>query len=336
MKRSQIPLILLLIWFGSMLYLLLGAIVFNRASWQSILLIVSSQVLQMAVILPCVLVIFPKYWKRNTLPQLIGCIGGLLLAFVLTRYLLEEIVFVHWFGLANNEGVSLPFFLYENIYYSFPGVFIGFIIFLLTKSYTTEYHNQQLSRELRQAELSLLRLQLNPHFLYNTLNYIYAMALPIPGPLAQAVMKLSKTLQYTLAKNRNDLVALSEEMQFIQDYLSLHVLRFSPTFQYNLLIQGDIEAIQLPPLLLLPFIENALKHGVTNDPTAAVLINLAIGDSQLTFHVANRINRQSQVESTGIGLENVKRRLILLYPGRYTLSIKSEGETFHSSLTLSL
>ncbi len=336
MKRSQMPLILVLIWFGSMLYLLLGAIVFNRASWQSILLIVSSQVLQMGVILPCALVIFPRYWKRNTLPQLISCIGGLLLAFVLTRYLLEEILFVYWFGLAKNEGVSLPFFIYENIYYSFPGVFIGFIIFLLTKSYTTESHNQQLSQELRQAEISLLRLQLNPHFLYNTLNYIYAMALPIPGPLSQAVMKLSKTLQYTLAKNRADLVALSEEIKFIEDYLSLHVLRFSPTFQYNLLIKGNIEAIQIPPLLLLPFIENALKHGVTNDATAPVSIDLAICESQFTFRVANRINRHSQVESTGIGLENVVRRLALLYPGRHTLSIQSEGDTFYSSLTLSL
>lgn len=336
MKRSQLPLTLLIIWFGSMLYLLLGAIVFNRASMQSILLIVSSQLLQMGVILPCALVIFPRYWNRKRLPQLALCIGSLLLVFVLTRYVLEEVAFVNWFELPKTEGVTLPYFIYENTYYSFPGVFIGFIVFLLTKSYDAELKNQQLGQELRLAELSLLKLQLNPHFLYNTLNYIYAMALPIPGPLAAAVMKLSKTLQYTLAKNRNEVVDLSEEVQFIQDYLSLHVLRFSPVFKYEFSVIGNINTVQLPPLLLLPLIENALKHGVTNDPSRPVEISLAVLGSKIDFQVSNHINTKVQVESTGIGLENVQRRLTLLYPDRHTLLTKSEGGVFHAYLSLNL
>lgn len=336
MKRSQLPWIMVLIWFGSTLYLLLGTLVFNRGSWPGVLLIVSSQLLQMGVILPCALVIFPRYWKRQTLLQLTGCLLGLLLGFVLTRYLLEEILFVRWFGLAKNEGLDLLFFIYENMYYSFPGVFIGFIIYLLTQSYQTEATNHQLAQELRQAELSLLKSQLNPHFLYNTLNYLYAMALPLPGPLAQAVLKLSKTLQYTLAKNRNEIVGLGEEMQFIQDYLGLYVLRFSPTFHYQLRVDGPLEGVQLPPLLLLPFIENALKHGVTNDPTRPIMIEVALRDSQLIFQVTNRVNRQSRAPSTGIGLENVRRRLTMLYPGRHTLAIQGEGDLFHSSLVLCL
>lgn len=336
MKRSQLPLIFVLVWFGSTLYLLVGAIVFNRVSLQSISLIVSSQVLQMGVILPCALFIFPRYWKRKTWFKLVGSLSSLLVGFVLTRYVLEEILFVHWLGLAKQEPIDLFFFIYENMYYSFPGVFIGFIIYLLTKSYTTEAQNQALAQELRQAELSLLKSQLNPHFLYNTLNYLYAMALPMPGPLAPAILKLSKTLQYTLTKNRSRQVALSEEIQFIQDYLNLYRLRFSPTFYYQLQIDGPIEFMKLPPLLLLPFIENALKHGVTSDPICPISIELAASDSRLIFRVTNRINRQSRIPSTGIGLENLERRLTLLYPDRYTLTIQNQADIFDASLILSL
>ncbi|OZI07018.1 hypothetical protein BWI93_17075 [Siphonobacter sp. BAB-5385] len=336
MKRSQLPLIFVLVWFISTLYLLTGAIVFNRVSLQSILLIVSSQLLQMGVILASALYIFPRYLKGQTLAKLFGSIGAVLTGFVLTRYGLEEILLVDWLGLSTRERIDLPFFIYENMYYSFPGVFIGFIIYLLTRSYATQTHNQQLAQELRQAELSLLKSQLNPHFLYNTLNYLYAMALPLPGPLAPAVMKLSKTLQYTLTRNRREQVSLEEEIQFIQDYLSLYQLRFSPAFHYQLRVEGPVKSVEIPPLLLLPFIENVLKHGVTNDPEFPISITLTIRDSQLLFQIRNRVNRHSQLPSTGIGLENVKRRLALLYADRHALTIRSQVDTFHVSLMLSL
>ncbi|PMD86329.1 hypothetical protein BWI97_26340, partial [Siphonobacter sp. BAB-5405] len=109
MKRSQLPLIFVLVWFISTLYLLTGAIVFNRVSLQSILLIVSSQLLQMGVILASALYIFPRYLKGQTLGKLFGSIGAVLTGFVLTRYGLEEILLVDWLGLSTRERIDLPF-----------------------------------------------------------------------------------------------------------------------------------------------------------------------------------------------------------------------------------
>ena len=203
----------------------------------------------------------------------------------------------------------------------------------------SEQRNKEIANEKLNAELSFLKAQINPHFLFNTLNNIYYLASNHSDQTAAAVMKLSSIMRYVLTEAKNDLVSLEKEIQFISHYIELQKMRLTDKSSVNFTNQGDPENRQIAPLLFLPFVENAFKYGVSTREISPIHILLEITGNLIYFKVVNSKQIKTslkRVENTGIGISNTRRRLDLLYPGKHTLTINDEASSFTVHLNIHL
>lgn len=195
----------------------------------------------------------------------------------------------------------------------------------------SEQRNKEIANEKLNAELSFLKAQINPHFLFNTLNNIYALASTQSEYTAPAIMKLSSIMRYVLTEARNDLVPLEKEIQFTSHYIELLKMRLTDKSSIDFTVKGDPLGKQIAPLLLLPFVENAFKYGISTREKSPIIILLEIKEDSLYFSVSNHkhINTSLKVaDNTGIGINNTRRRLDLLYDNRHTLTINDEAGIF--------
>ena len=198
---------------------------------------------------------------------------------------------------------------------------------------------QELIQEKLRSELSFLRAQTTPHFLFNTLNNLYALSRKKSDSTPDAIMMLSKIMRFMLYECRAPLILLSDEIRVIRDYIELEKLRFSNRLSVELHEQTDDPDAMVAPLLLLPFVENSFKHGAgSTTGKAHISIDIKLSDNQLQFSVMNTVDTQANpaIEKGGIGLKNVQRQLELLYPGRYSLQAGLSGDQFRVNLLLSL
>ncbi|MEP1097393.1 MAG: histidine kinase [Cyclobacteriaceae bacterium] len=196
----------------------------------------------------------------------------------------------------------------------------------------------EISEERTKTELQYLKNQINPHFFFNTLNNLYGLALKKSDQTANVVMKLSELMSYMLYDTNQQSVALSKEINYIKNYIELEEVRFDNRFKCNLQVNGDIEKRKIPPMLLLPFVENAFKHGV-NTLSEGAWINVIVraDENELLFEIDNSIGDYSEKEKKGgLGIQNVERRLELLYPERYQLDYEKSGSKFSVHLAIQL
>ncbi|GGD74542.1 histidine kinase [Emticicia aquatilis] len=199
--------------------------------------------------------------------------------------------------------------------------------------------NLELERNNIRLELDYLKSQVNPHFLFNTLNGVYSLVVDSEPKAAEIILKLSDLMRYSLYEANSDQVALHREVKFIQDYVSLERNRHKASTQILLEISGDTGDLQIPPLLLVTFVENAFKHGINNTIKASwIKIDLSIKDAILSFDISNSKSKKmkSDVVQGGIGLWNVKKRLDILYPNRHSLEIKNSEDVFSVNLKIQL
>jgi hypothetical protein len=195
----------------------------------------------------------------------------------------------------------------------------------------SEQRNKEIANEKLKAELSFLKAQINPHFLFNTLNNIYALATAQSEHTAAAVMKLSSIMRYVLTEARNDLVPLEKEIQFTSHYIELQKMRLTDKTSIEFSVRGEPLGRQIAPLLLLPFVENAFKYGISTRERSPINILLEIKDNSLYFSICNHkhLNTMLRVsDNTGIGISNTKRRLDLFYEDRYSLEIQDKSHEF--------
>ncbi len=217
---------------------------------------------------------------------------------------------------------------------------IGWIavsIKLLKYSYFEKETRQQLEKEKLTVELELLKSQLHPHFLFNTLNNLYSLTLEGSSQAPRAVLQLSALLRYMLYECNQPLADLGKEIEVLQTYIALEKFRFRERLEISASFTGDIENRPIAPLLLLPFVENAIKHGTGEQLDKCWMsLHLHVTKDILTFKLINsaRLTREP-AHSGGLGLQNVRRRLNLLYPD-HQLKIISDEDTFMVSLTLRL
>ncbi|MDR1226287.1 MAG: histidine kinase [Prevotellaceae bacterium] len=204
----------------------------------------------------------------------------------------------------------------------------------------TEEKNTQSEKERQHliTELAYLKNQISPHFFMNTLNNIHALV-DIDGEKAkEAIVKLSRLMRYLLYESEDGQVALSGEINFLESYIELMRLRHSESMlSVKMEHPAHLDGVQVPPFLFLSFVENAFKYGINPQGTSAITIRFAIAEKQLLFSVSNQIftkNETGLKESSGIGLENIKKRLQLIYPNRYTLSISIQNSRYTAELTL--
>jgi two-component system, LytTR family, sensor kinase len=195
----------------------------------------------------------------------------------------------------------------------------------------TTLENEKLS-----AELAFLKSQINPHFLFNTLNNIYSLAYQQSDKTPAAILKLSEIMRYMLYESNDDKVDLSKEIRYLENYIELQRLRFKNQTFVNLKICGDAGNQKLMPLVLISFVENAFKHGVADDESHPINISISIEPFRLKFTVDNKVNNLNKDETGGIGLINVKRRLDLFYKDHYKLIVNNELGIHSSELVLDL
>jgi len=201
----------------------------------------------------------------------------------------------------------------------------------------SEQRTKEIANEKLQAELSFLKAQINPHFLFNTLNNIYALASSQSEHTAAAVMKLSNIMRYVLSDARNDLVPLEKEILFTSHYIELQKMRLTDKTSIDFTIKGDPVGKQIAPLMLLPFVENAFKYGISTREWSPIRILLEINKESLYFSISNNkhLNTSLKItDNTGIGISNTQRRLDLLYEGRYELIIDDKSNEFSVHLNI--
>jgi len=224
-------------------------------------------------------------------------------------------------------------------------VFAALATDLLSRWYRIQRVNARLEKarleaevKLKVAELTLLKAQLHPHFLFNTLNSLYALTLERSPYAPDMVLRLSDMLDYILRRGERQRVALAEEISHLTDYLKLEEMRYPDRARVRTSFSGVQESHVIAPLLLIPLVENAVKHGVSASPGRAwVDIALEVADGEMVFTVGNSITAQAAVgDSPGIGLANLRRRLELLYPDRHQLTVEKKADRFDVVLRLAL
>ena len=210
----------------------------------------------------------------------------------------------------------------------------------LTKGWIEQRDKLQvIERQNVKNELEFLKSQIQPHFFFNTLNNLYSLTVRKSDLAPEVVLKLSDLMSYMLYESDNAKTTLRKELEHIQNYLDLESLRFGDRLHLDFQVVGATESHSVPPLILLPFIENAFKHGTSHETGELNLtIFLQIKDKNLIFEITNPRfeSKTSRKKHKGLGLKNVTRRLDLLYGKNYTLSIQPTGSQYHISLKLPL
>jgi len=210
---------------------------------------------------------------------------------------------------------------------------------LLQKWSEDEKQKDRIDKDKISTELSFLKQQINPHFLFNSLNSIYSLSMTKSIETTDAILKLSSILRYILYEGEKKSVPLSDELDILKHYIDLQKLRVSSRVKINFMIDGKHNDLRIEPLLLLPLIENAFKHGVDNANDSFIDIKIKIKENTIELFVDNKklkSKKQDVDEEGGIGLKNIQRRLDLIYPGKHIFIVKDEKDMFSVYLQLYL
>jgi two-component system, LytTR family, sensor kinase len=236
-----------------------------------------------------------------------------------------------------NQGMSSLYSTERFIQYVVSGLVIIFISSALkvTGNYIrNERLNKELENQKLSTELAYLKSQVNPHFLFNTLNNIYALAYKQSPDTPDAIMKLSLLMRYMLYESNDMLVSLEKEVDHIKNFIDLQKLRLREKTSIKFNITGDLKGRQIAPMLLMTLVENAFKHGLVSKNEIGIVLNLEVKDDTLSFSTINNTSTHKKKEFGGIGLENLKRRLNLLYHNRHTLSLLEKEGAFYATLNI--
>jgi len=205
----------------------------------------------------------------------------------------------------------------------------------------SQREKKELQSQTLQSELKFLKSQINPHFLFNTLNSLYALTLKKSDQAPEIVLKLSEMMRYMLYECNEREVPLSKEINYLKNYLELEKIRQGKKMEINFAMDGEVGHQKIAPLMFIPFVENSFKHGISNQISAGyVNILLEINQNEVTVTIENSktasVPSPSGKKSGGIGLVNVKRRLDLLYPDKYDLIIDEDPNTYTVKLCIDL
>ncbi|MCF8243345.1 MAG: histidine kinase [Melioribacteraceae bacterium] len=224
--------------------------------------------------------------------------------------------------------------------YIYPVVTTALIIFVVHEWFKKEKLRLETQKGKLEAELKYLKNQINPHFLFNTINNIYSLVLEESAKAPRALLKLSDMMNYLLYESNADKIELSKEIQNLQDYIELEKFRYGDKLEVIFNYEVRSSDITIPPLMLLPFVENAFKHGAGESLESSwIHINLNEANHHLTFKVENSIDEKvgtKNEENGGIGLSNVKKRLELMFHNKHKLKTLKSSESFIIILQLDL
>ena len=281
--------------------------------------------------------IWPRFLQAGRWPLLLLLAPLGILLFPALRYAIEEVAYPALLGFGNYKDPTVASYLRDNLFWrALPITAASLIVYLLEQRWEAQRRHRELLKEKTASELAFLRSQLNPHFLFNTLSYLHTEAIRVSPALADTVLELSDMLRYSLHSARKERAPIDEEVRLVHNYLAIFEKRFKGRFFVQFTAGGQALSQKVEPLLLIPFFENAFKHGLTSDPERPARFRLKVEPGRMHFSSFNYIRAKEKDAAGGIGLENVKRRLELCYPGRYNLAIVENKDTFKVDLKLKL
>jgi len=252
--------------------------------------------------------------------------------------------FDNWSAKVFPDYFFISYFTFREIVLFFIVYIIITMLLKLSKSwFLVSWLQKELLEKEKQktvVELKALKAQINPHFFFNTLNSIYSMALDKDDRLPGTVLQLSDLMRYFLYVSRDNFILLEKDLTVVKEYIALQKLRSNPQLDIETKISGEISDQQIAPLLLITFLENAFKHGAKGSSgNTFIKLDIKVEKNKLNFTLENNkgiIDKVNTGDHNGLGLENVKRQLELLYPGKHLLNIKDEQDRFVVALQLSL
>ncbi|UUC46899.1 sensor histidine kinase [Flavobacterium cerinum] len=274
-----------------------------------------------------------KKWKTLALGQL-----GLFFLFPALRFIIEEIIIFNIVGNHNYvmEDLTVVYYVYDNSYYVIRVLLLSSIVYIVKDLWITNEKMNVLQLEKKQAELQVLKNQLSPHFLFNTLNSFYSDLYDTQPKEAADIMKLSEMLRYVTYENENDLVLLRNEMVFLQHYIDLFQRRFDNTIAVEFRYPDNMKEYRIPSLLLIHFVENAFKHGILDDENHPVSIAVRIEGDRLLFTSTNHYRKSEHYDERGIGQKNIVQRLAILFPDDHVLKVDQDESSYTVILNIPL
>mgnify|MGYP001486544077 CR=1 FL=1 len=278
--------------------------------------------------------VVPRFLKTNKWPQFLLWILAVAVFVFFARIKWAELVNY----LESDRYFEIPASkMLKNIIRDYSIIALAVCIYIIGDYRRNQKLNEQLIKAKAEAEIKLLKGQLHPHFLFNSLNNIYSLALMKSDLTTDSILKLTELLDYLVYRANMDQVALSKEVQLLQSYVDLEQLRYGE----KLKIESDIvvgnAGIKVAPLILLPFAENCFKHGgVGQDGLFRIKIQLRADDKKLVFLIANskKKHRENKEINGGVGLANIQQRLALIYPDRHELNIENGPDEYRVRLEI--
>lgn len=269
-----------------------------------------------------------RYW-RAVIYMLVVLVVSISIKYGIASYYQD--IILQYRDAENNEKVLTP--LQYTVAALITGLFFMLLstaVYVISSNFKSREHRKSLENEKLNAELAFLKSQINPHFLFNSLNNIYSLAYQKSEQTPEAILKLSEIMRYMLYESNEDTVLLVEEINYLHNYIDLQKLRFKEKMYVDFHVDTDETDHRIMPLLLISFLENAFKHGVSTDANKPIRIDIKVHNGRLHFKAENAKNHLNKDQTRGVGLTNLKRRLQLGYPNRHTINIV-ESENYYSS-----
>jgi two-component system LytT family sensor kinase len=274
--------------------------------------------------------------RTKSLNSRVAALALFVLLIMAIRCFVEEVLYFHVFGFDNYyPGVSWGSYFFDNLYYAIVFSSVGIIYYYVQFAQHKEHQRQELILQNKKTELAFLRSQLNPHFLFNTLNNIYTLVYQKSDRALDAMDKLTSLLRYTLYEAAEK-VPLEKELRYMEDFIALQRLRYDYEIPLRLTIDESARTLVIPPFLFLAFVENAFKHGDLKNSSRPVTISFSTDEETFVFFSENKIRPQQKDQTGGIGLGNIIKRLELLFPDQHLLDIRMTGDQFRVRLEIPL
>ncbi len=320
----------------------------NTIQWQILFHFVFAFIMFALVSYYNIYYLIPKYFKHKEyvhygLMLVIGMVAGSFLVLLFKEFTNQIDFLIPPICKYGKDESALAYFfhiLYGEVMFVLATIFF-YILEELIRLQGVTIKIKEVESQKVQSELQALKAQINPHFLFNTLNNIYSHSLDNSPQTPEMILKLSALMSYILYDCHEERVPVANELEFIKSYLQLEKLRFEDTIEVDLQITESHSNRTVAPLLLIPFIENAFKHGscnCTSNTKKFVTVKIDIQQSVINFSCQNSIDHTTtnklSVKESGIGIENVKKRLELLYPAHHNLQIEVKENIFSVQLTI--
>lgn len=335
-KRKEIALHLFfwLIWFYFSFFSKTHNFNFIEQLSQADLLSITWQLVFIATFYFNYVIVLPRVFKPFRWKKLFLGFVTVYFFFVFFRFIIEQHVTVWLFNTINYPAdTGTLYYLYDNFFFSILPIIVSTVFWLIVVVVRMLEYNSLIIEEQKNTEIKFLKAQINPHFIFNTLNNIYSMVYFKSEASLQAIEQLSNIMRFTTYESQKEKIKLKDEIEYIQSFIALEMLRHEEKDGVLFTVKVTDATIAIPPYLLSPLVENALKHGVISKESP-IQMTLICTSKELWFTTQNTIGHHQKDHSGGIGLENLKKRLAFYYPTQHECTFTTEDTLFTANLKI--